>query len=104
MKYSDDFYDHFTELIQTEDQLFPRTREKLDEQITFCNRALISAAEDNMKPRERIDRTFKTTYKIKEKYNKRDDLNNEKRYKEAITLTKQIRKDIRKSQERSEIR
>ena len=55
------------------------------------------AAEDNLKPRERIDRTFKMTDKIKNKFDKRDELNKNKKFREAIKLTKEIRKDIRKA-------
>ena len=57
-KFSDDFYDNFAELIQTTDQLFPTTREKLDEQVSLINKALVAAAEENLKPREKIERTF----------------------------------------------
>ena len=37
------------------------------------------SAEENLKPRERIDRTFKMTDKIKNKFDKRDELNKEKK-------------------------
>ena len=63
MKYSEDFYDHFVDLIQTTDQLYPSSKERLDEQVSLCNKALMAAAEDNLKPRERIDRTLTLTKK-----------------------------------------
>ena len=57
-KYSEDFYDTFAELIQNEDQLIPKNLENLNEQVGMINQALEAAAEGNLKPRERIDRTF----------------------------------------------
>ena len=62
-KFSDDFYDAFTDLIQNTDQLFPKTKPMLDEKLELVNKALISAAESNLKPRENIDRTFIITDK-----------------------------------------
>ena len=71
MKYSEDFYGHFADLIQTEDQLFPKTKNDLNEKKPICNKALNLAAEDNLKPRERIDRTLKMINIIKNKFDKK---------------------------------
>ena len=103
MKYSDEFYDHFSDLIQDENQLFPKSKEALNEKIALCNKALNMAAEENLKPRERIDRTFKMTDKIKNKFDKRDELNNDNKFREAIKLTKEIRKDIRRARNEQKI-
>ena len=70
MKSSDDFHDNFGDLIQTTDRLFPSSKEKLNEKVSLFNKALMAAAEDNLKPRERIDRTFVMTNKIKENLTK----------------------------------
>ena len=87
-KYSDDFYENFGELIQNTDQLFPKTLDKLNEKVSLVNKALIASAEENIKPRELIDRTFIMPDKIKEKFESRDRLNVEKKFKEAIRIGK----------------
>ena len=63
----------------------------------MINLALESAAEGNFKPRDQIERTFVMTQKIKGKFAARDELNKKGRYKAAIQMGKEIRKDIRKA-------
>ena len=62
----------------------------LDEKLEVVNKALTTAAENNLKPREKIDRTFSITDKIKEIFKERDELNKLKRFKETIKLGKEI--------------
>ena len=53
-KYSDDFYDNLVELVQNTNQLFPKTKEELDEKLSLVNKALTGTAESNLEPRDRI--------------------------------------------------
>ena len=87
-KYSDDFYENFVELIQNTDQLFPKSKELLDEKVTSVNRALEGAAESNFEPRERIERIFIMTNKIKAKFEERDRLNRDKKLRLLLTSAK----------------
>ena len=65
--------------------------------MKMINLALESAADGNLKPRDPIERTFVMTQKIKDKFKIRDGTNKEGKFKGAIKLGKEIRKDIKKA-------